>query len=30
MMSPTWFTIPAAIAFTAAITVICMVLVGAW
>jgi hypothetical protein len=30
MMTPAWLTVPAAIAFAAAITVICMVLVGAW
>jgi hypothetical protein len=29
-MTPGWFTVPATIACVAALTMICMVLVGAW
>ena len=30
MMTPAWFTVPAAIACIGALTFLCMVLVGAW
>ena len=30
MMTPAWLAVPAAIAFAAALTLICFALVGAW
>jgi hypothetical protein len=30
MNAPAWFTVPAAIACAAALTVMCLLLVGAW
>ena len=30
MLTPTWFIVPAAIACVAALTLLCMVFVGAW